>query len=203
MLKKSLLATMMLAALALAGIVRPATAPAEEAAMSGGMKGDLIHWIQDAEGKLEQLAEAMPEGKYAWRPGKDVRSVGEVYMHVATANLGVPSFWGVTPPAGFDFNTYEKSLTKKADIQKALKDSFAHMEAAISSLSDADMEKPLELMGMKTTVRGGCFLLLTHVHEHLGQSIAYARMNGVVPPWSAAQQAEMKKTTEKMKSGGK
>jgi uncharacterized damage-inducible protein DinB len=183
-------------------LAAPAMTLADEQAMPSGVKGEMLMWIKDAEQKLEQLADAMPEGKYAWRPGKDVRSVGEVYMHVATANFGVPGFMGVQPPAGFDFATYEKSLAKKADISKALKESFGHMEGALMNLSDADLEKPVEMMGMKMTTRGAFMLLLSHAHEHLGQSIAYARMNGVTPPWTAAQQAKMKEA-EKKKGEGK
>jgi len=192
-----------LAVAALLATAAPALAHDGEAggaAPAAGVKGDLLMWIGDAEGKLIELAEAMPEGKYSWTPDKGVRSPGEVFMHVAAANYGIPTFWGVAPPAGYDFNTYEKSLTKKADIQKALKDSFVHMKAALSAASDEDFEKPVELFGMKTTVRGAYMLLLAHAHEHLGQSIAYARMNKVAPPWTARQQAEAAKMKEK---GGK
>jgi hypothetical protein len=88
-----------------------------------------------------------------------------------------------------DFQTYEKSLTSKADITKALKESFAHMEKGLMGLADADFERPAEFFGMKTTVRGGYMLLLSHSHEHLGQSIAYARSNNITPPWTARDAA--------------
>ncbi len=181
----------------------PAAARADDAAVPAGMRGEALMWMKDAESKLEQLADAVPEAKYSWRPGKDVRSVGEVYMHVASANYGIPAMCGVTPPAGFNIETYEKSFTKKADIEKALKDSFAHMEQAWTSLSDTDLEKPVDLFGTKTTVRGGFLLVLSHCHEHLGQSIAYARMNGVVPPWTAKRQAAMKNTDKDKTKAGK
>jgi uncharacterized damage-inducible protein DinB len=162
-------------------------------------KSEMLEWIKDADQKLVELSDAMPEAKYAWRPSKGVRSVGEVYMHVAGANYGVPAMIGVaTPPEGFKIETYEKSLTKKEDIKKALAESFAHMEKAFEGLSEADMEKPAEFFGMKTTVRGAYLLLLSHDHEHLGQSIAYARSNGVVPPWTAReQQAAKERAKEK------
>jgi uncharacterized damage-inducible protein DinB len=163
-------------------------------AAKAGVKGEILMWIQDAEDKLIQLAEAMPEKKYGWSPDKGVRTVGQVFMHVAAANYGVPTFIGVKAPAGFDFGTYEYSLTKKSDIVKALKDSFAHMEGAFKAMSDEDLDKPAEFFGMKTTSRGAYFLLLSHAHEHLGQSIAYARSNKVTPPWTAKQQAAEKKS---------
>ena len=167
---------------------------------SADTKSEMLMWISDAESKLNQLAEAMPANKYAWRPGKGVRSVGEVYMHVASANFGIPMTWGAKAPAGFDIRTYEKSLTTKADIQKALKESFVSLKANIESMSDADMEKPVNLFGTQTTARGACMLIMSHAHEHLGQSIAYARMNKVTPPWSMEPTAA--KTGTK-KEGGK
>jgi uncharacterized damage-inducible protein DinB len=190
-MSRAALALVVLAAAVLASGGAFAQDPATAAAIPG-VRGDLLTWIQDAQKKLEQLSDAMPESKYGWRPDTDVRSVGEVFMHVAAANYGLPSFIGVAAPAGFKFETYEKSLTKKADIVKALHDSFDHMEGALKAASDADMDKPAEFFGMKTTVRGVYFLLLSHAHEHLGQSIAYARMNKVTPPWTAKEQAEEK-----------
>ena len=154
-------------------------------------------WIGDARDKLIQLAEAMPENKYNWTPAKGVRTVGEIFLHVSAANYGVPSFIGIKPPEGFNFGTYEQSMTKKADIIKSLKDSFAHMEAAFKAMPDADMDKPADLFGMKTTYRGVYMLLLSHAHEHLGQSIAYARSNNVTPPWSAKQNAAEAKDQKK------
>lgn len=122
--------------------------------------------------------DAMPESKYAWSPDKGARTVGVVFIHVAAANYGVPSFIGIPAPAGFDFGTYEHSLTNKSDIVKSLKNSFAHMEAALKNMPDAEMD-----------TRGAFFLLLSHAHEHLGQSIPYARSNKVTPPWTAKRNA--------------
>ena len=163
----------------------------DEAVPAGasGVKAEILMWIEDAQSKLVQLAEAMPEKKYGWSQEKGVRTVGQIFMHVSAANYGIPKFIGFPAPAGFDFGTYENSLTTKSDIIKSLKDSFAHMEGALKSMTDADMDAPAELFGMKTTKRGAFLLLLSHAHEHLGQSIAYARSNRITPPWTAAQQA--------------
>jgi uncharacterized damage-inducible protein DinB len=170
-----------------------------------GVRTEMIMWIKDAEDKLIQLAEATPDNKYAFRPSKEVRTTGEVFMHVSAANFGVPSFWGVKPPESINFATHEKAFTKKAEIVQSLKDSFAYMEKAFMDLPDADLDKPAEFFGMKTTVRGGYMLLLSHAHEHLGQSIAYARMNGIVPPWTAKDMADAKarKDAEKKTSASK
>ena len=123
-------APILLAAALIAGRAALAHDEAPPAGASG-VKGELLMWIEDAQDKLIQLAEAMPESKYGWAPDKGVRTVGEVFMHVSAANYGVPSFIGIPAPAGFDFGTYEHSLTKKSDIVKSLKDSFAHVESRI------------------------------------------------------------------------
>ena len=164
---------------------------------ASGVKGEILMWIEDAQDKLTQLAEAIPENKYGWRPNKEVRTVGEVFMHVSAANYGIPSFIGVPAPKGFDFGTYEYTLTKKSDVMKSLKDSFAHMEGALKAMSDEDMNAPAEFFGMKTTKRGAFVLLLSHVHEHLGQEIAYARSINVTPPWTLKQQAAEAKAPKK------
>lgn len=184
----------MLACLAVALIASFAAAPAPARA---DVKGEINAWLKDAEEKLVELSEAMPEKKYAWTPSKGVRTVGEVYMHVATANFGLPTLMGQKAPEGFDFRTYEKSLTKKDDIRKALKDSFAHARSALDGMSDADFDQEFEFFGTKMTKRSGFMLLMSHAHEHLGQSIAYARSSGITPPWTAREQAAMKATKEK------
>ena len=163
-------------------------------AMPTGVKAEMLQIIGDAETKLNDLAAAIPAAKYSWRPMKGVRTTADVFMHVAASNYGIPSMIGVAAPAGFDFEKYESSLTKKADIQKALKESFVSLKAGLTNMSDADMEKQAEVFGMKMTQRGVYMMLLSHVHEHLGQAIAYARSNGVTPPWTVAQQAKEKET---------
>jgi uncharacterized damage-inducible protein DinB len=184
------------AALAVA-IAAPATAAEEKAESS--VRSEMMFWITDAENKLLELAEATPEEGYTYRPAEGVRSVAEVFMHVAGANYGIPSFWGVAPPEGFKIEGWENSLTKKADIHKTLKDSFAHMKKSFGAADEAALAKPIEFFGMKSSVRGAYMLLLSHAHEHLGQSIAYARMNGITPPWTARQNAAIEAAKEKAK----
>jgi uncharacterized damage-inducible protein DinB len=183
-MKRSTFASVLVLAGAL-GAASPAAAQ--------NVRSEILAGIHDARDKLIQLAEATPEDRFAFRPAKDVRSTAEVFMHVVSGNYGVPSFWGVRPPDDFDMD-YEKSVTKKADVVKALRDSFAHLENGFAGISDAELEKQRELFGgqVKTSVRGGYLMMLAHAHEHLGQSIAYARMNGVTPPWTAKRQQQAK-----------
>jgi hypothetical protein len=78
----------------------------------------------------------------------------------------------------------EKTMTDKAQIVDFLRKSFDFAKQAVMDVPDADMEKAVNMFGTPSTNRGVLVTMATHAHEHLGQSIAYARTNGVVPPWS-------------------
>ena len=158
-----------------------------QSAKPTGFRGEFLTQLEDVETKMVGLAQAMPEEKYSWRPGAGVRSVGEVYVHLAVANIGLPAFLGMKPPAGFDRNA-EKTVTSKAKIVELLKTSFESARQAALKVSDADLEKIVKIFGGKeVTERAVLLLMATHMHEHMGQSIAYARTNNVVPPWSASK----------------
>jgi uncharacterized damage-inducible protein DinB len=147
---------------------------------------DLIGQMHFIEGRLVSLAEAMPEEKYSWRPAEGVRSVGEVYSHAGGANYFLLSFLGGKMPEGFSPD-YEKTMTKKSDIIKMLKDSYEYARNFIATLKTEDLDKEVELPFGKFNQRNVLFIVLNHGHEHLGQSIAYARTNGITPPWSEGE----------------
>ncbi|HVT61278.1 MAG TPA: DinB family protein [Thermoanaerobaculia bacterium] len=153
-----------------------------------GVRGDVLGALDDAEKKLTALAQATPAEKLSWRPATGVRSTGEVFMHVANGNYLLPTFWGAKPPAGVDRRGLEKEGADKDKVLAALKASFAHLRSAIAELPDQNLERQVDFFGNKVTVRQVVLQSAVHAHEHLGQSIAYARMNGIVPPWSAAEQ---------------
>ena len=142
--------------------------------------------------KFVALATAVPAEKYSWRPAEGVRSIGEVFLHVAGANYAIPNYMGTPVPPGFEMKSFDKSLTDKAQIIEALNKSFASAHAAIEAMTNADFNKPLPKLGPDANYGDVIYLLVTHAHEHLGQSIAYARMNGIVPPWTAAAEAAAK-----------
>ena len=149
-------------------------------------KKDLISDIEAAEKKIVSLAEAVPAEKYSWRPGEGVRSISEVYMHIAGANYLLPSFAGVTPPPGIS-RDMEKTITEKDKVIEALKQSFVHLHKAVENTPDSDFDKTVKMFGSDATIRRVYFVAASHCHEHLGQSIAYARTNGIVPPWSKSE----------------
>ena len=174
------------ALVAASAVVLPAQGTAPAAGAPTGIRKELVQQIEDAERKLVALAEAVPQEKYGWRPAPGVRSIGEVFVHVASANLMIPGIAGVPAPSDFTLaRDAETKMTDKAQVVDALRRSFAHAKQGVASLSDADLDAPVTLFGQPTTKRGVFVLVATHAHEHLGQSIAYARSNGIVPPWSA------------------
>lgn len=172
-------------------------APAARAqAPAAGFRHEFLSQQDRLEKEVLGLAEATPADKYGWRPGPGVRSISEVYMHIAGANYFLLGFAGVKPPAGLD-REMEKNVTEKSKVIDELKKSFAHVRAGIAATSDADLDKPVKFFGSDSTVRGVLLTAANHEHEHLGQSIAYARMNGIVPPWTAEQQKRMKEEMDK------
>lgn len=153
-------------------------------AQATGFRADVLRDVQGIESKYLALAEALPAANMTWRPGEGVRSVSEVLMHVAGANYMLTSFIGVNPPADVPPREAETTWTDPAQIVPALKGSFAHLRTAIENTPDADLDKAIKMFGQDHTVRSALLLMDNHLHEHLGQLIAYARSNGVAPPWS-------------------
>jgi uncharacterized damage-inducible protein DinB len=175
---------------------KPATiAPAPTSGYRAEFMEDLVYYEQ----RFTRLAEAMPADKYAWRPGEGVRSVGEVYTHIIGANYGVARVLGAPFPAGVDPKNLLAASNDKAKVQQELKESFAHLRNAILALSDADADKPQKMFNRQTTLRGALMMVDRHWGEHLGQSIAYARINGIVPPWTEEFQQQQQKPADKPK----
>jgi len=184
----------LLAGIALFLTVQGGTAYATDGPKSGFIK-DMVGQLDRVKGQIASLENTVPQDKFTWRPGEGVRSISEVYLHIAGSNYFLMSFTGVKPPANSRID--EKGTTDKGKIADALKASFDWTKDAVSKMSDADLDKEIQMFGQKTSVRNALLVLLTHIHEHLGQSIAYARTNGVVPPWTEEQQAQLKDAMKK------
>jgi len=129
--------------------------------------------------KFTALARVM-SGKYDWKPGQGVRSVGDVFNLIVTENGMLADALSGTPSTGAE----PAPITDPGKLQEALKASYAKLQKAITGLSDKDLQTRVKLFGEDMTKQGALMLILEDQHEHLGQSIAYARSNGVVPPWS-------------------
>lgn len=160
---------------------------AEPAAAPAGFRAEFTAEVDSVGKKLVDLAGAMPAEKYGWRPAPGIRSVSEVYVHVAGGDYGIPSFLGVKIPEGIT-RDMEKTVTEKAKVIDTLKKSLEHVKTVVANMSDADLDKKVKFFGgREVSERTVLLVLLNHMHEHLGQSIAYARMNGVAPPWSEGE----------------
>ncbi len=158
-----------------------------------GYRSEVLAEVMIQEDKFLRLADAIPADKFNWRPAPDVRSFAEVFLHVSAANYNLYKLVGTPPPSTVDLKNLEKSTTDKTKVIATLKDSFAHARKAITAMPDANLDKSLDWFGGKNTQRGILLFIVRHAAEHLGQSIAYARSVGIVPPWTEdAQKAQAK-----------
>lgn len=145
---------------------------------------ELLAQFNTSAGKFESLAAAMPADKFTWSPGPGVMSVANVYAHVARYNYGyLLQNMGAAAPRAINLDTLER-MTDKAQIVALLKSSAEYVRQGVRQMPDSQLAKPTELYGRTVPQWSVLLQLVAHMNEHLGQSIAYARMNGVVPPWS-------------------
>lgn len=172
-------------------LAAPATAQAQSSAQPAVM-ASLLQQINSAEEKLVGLAEAIPDDRYGWRPGEGVRSVSEVILHIAADNYFLPTIVGVAAPAATGIQTgdypsvqkYEGRTATKAEAVSDLRASFAHVRQVMEGVDGAALAQSHNVFGSQMTGLDVWVLTTTHLHEHLGQMIAYARSNDIVPPWS-------------------
>ena len=144
-----------------------------------GYDGEWSHVSQ----QLTALADAIPADKYSWRPAPGVRSVSEVFMHIALANFYLLSVTGPKMPADMKPDL-GKTVTNKADVINWLKRSLDAVKTARAQLKPGDLDRKVKIEGKTVTVDGMYLRIIIHDNEHMGQLVAYARMNGIAPPWS-------------------
>jgi hypothetical protein len=173
-------------------------AAADKTSPSYDMKAQSLLDLERVQKKFVDLANTLPADKLTWRPSADSRSFAEVFLHVAGERYGILGLMGVTPPAGFDGKTFEKSTTDRSQIVAELNKSWEFTQKAINGMSNADFAKLLPKLGPQANAGDVIYILVTDAHEHLGQVVAYARANSVVPPWTiAAQKQAAEKKAEK------
>ena len=193
------LSSLAITLLAAAPLMAQATmaASTSKPAPPAGFRGEFAKNFATVGDKYIQLAQAIPADKYSWRPAPGVRSVAEVLLHVASAQYLFGSAMGMPMPAGIslktpaDMGAFETSTTDKAKIIEMLKASFAYLNAGVMAMPDASADKTAQFIGQTMTMREMLLQETDHNAEHLGQMIAYARVNGVVPPWSMKQAGGM------------
>lgn len=156
-----------------------------------GLMDDMHRDVGDTQKKFIDLAQAIPESAYGWRP-TGARSIGEVLLHIASDNYFIPAAMGKPIPAATgisatDYKTleaFEKRKLSKAQIIAELDASYKHLHNAMTLTTDANLTENIKFFGQEWTRQRAMVSTVTHMHEHLGQLIAYARSNNVTPPWS-------------------
>jgi uncharacterized damage-inducible protein DinB len=144
-----------------------------------GYDGEWRHVSQE----LTALAVATPADKFSWRPAPGVRSTSEVYMHIVTTNFYLLSVTGPKMPPDLKDDS-EKTVTSKAEVIRWLKRSLDAVKQAHLDETPKDLARTVRIYNRDATVDGMYLRIIVHANEHEGQLIAYARMTGVVPPWS-------------------
>src|SRR5205085_5958767 len=155
------LAALMLCAPLLASARAAMKTPPQNSTPKNGFRAEWLHDFDDTSKKIVELAEAMPAAKYNWRPGPGVRSVSEVYMHIAGGNYFLATFAGAKAPS-YDTRNLEK-ITDKARVVEELKKSFEYLRMVAMQVSDADLDKPIKMFGYDTTHRGALMTARNHL----------------------------------------
>jgi uncharacterized damage-inducible protein DinB len=192
------LAFVLLSGMAMAAPRPLADDPVDHTAPSYDMKGQALLDLETMQKKFVDLANALPADKMTWRPSADSRSFAEVFLHVAGERYGILNLMGAETPAGVDRKGLEKSTTDRAQIVAELNKSWDFTEKTIKGMTNADFAKLLPKLGPQANAGDVVYILVADAHEHLGQSIAYARENGIVPPWTveAKKKAAEKRAAE-------
>lgn len=196
------MATLLCACLALGAAARgsnPGQPAPDTTAPSYDMKAQALLDLENVQKKMVSLANAVPADKMNWRPAPDARSFAEVFLHAAGERYGILSLMGAEKPEGFNGKAFEKSTTDQAQIVAELNKSWDFAQKAISGMTNAEFAKLLPKLGPQANAGDVVYILVADAHEHLGQSIAYARENGITPPWTieAQKKAAEKKAEQK------
>ena len=169
-------------------------ASGDHTAPSYDMKAQSLVDLERVQKKFVDLANALPADKMPWRPSTDSRSFAELFLHVAGERYAILKLMGAAAPEGFDARAFEETTTDKAKIVDELNKSWEFSKKTIDGMTNADFAKLIPKLGPQANAGDVVYILVADAHEHLGQSIAYARVNGIVPPWTAEAQ---KKAAEK------
>lgn len=166
---------------------RPPAAPPAAGLPAAGFRAEYIAEVDNVGKKILDLAAAIPADKYGWRPAEGVRSVSEVFMHIVAGTSSIPTFVGGKRLEGITRDS-EKTITDKAKIVELLKRGIENAKETGRIVSDTDLDKKVKVFGgREMSERQVLMLIVNHLHEHLGQAIAYARVNGIAPPWSKSE----------------
>lgn len=159
--------------------------------VKSGFSTEFIGQVNFIQERLVSLQKAIPKDKYSWRPAEGVRSVAQVFLHASLANYYFGKYAGYDVPKDINLDMgpdkWDAQTGDKDEITKILERSFTELLATAKKITEEDLEKTVKVFGMEMTLRNFMVSSLNHLHEHLGQAIAYGRSNGVTPPWSVKE----------------
>ena len=159
------------------GVARGQNTPA-------GFRGEFLHQFDQSMARVVALAEAVPAEKYRRRAVPAVMPLGQIFAHIARFNYEYPArAMGIAAPANIDRDTLER-VSDKSQVLLILRRSADHVRQAVRQMPEAQLGQPTTLYDRQVPQWAVLLQLLAHMDDHLGQSIAYARVSGVVPPWS-------------------
>jgi DinB family protein len=172
----------------LAVVTLPVPARAQDAAAkesSAAVKAAFLADLEGMRGKFVGLAEAFPPDKYSWRPMDGVRSVSEVLMLIASEGYGfAPTAFGGKPAMSREESGALSKVTDKTQVIGHLNKAFAYAKQTIEAIDPSTLMGKRSVFGRERSTPEVVLFLAGDMHEHLGQLIAYARTNRIVPPWS-------------------
>lgn len=169
---------------ALTGLLLSLTGNAADGPFESAFRTSLLSSFNEASGKIISLAEAIPEQTFGWRPMEGVNSVGEILMHVTETNLALGARLGGRPPAGLDRKIIIEGMKTKAGAIAVTKLGMDYIRGVLAEIPAEKLLPEVNVFGKKAPSLRVALLPVDHAHEHLGQLIAYARMNHIAPPWS-------------------
>ena len=159
-------------------------ANAADGSFEAAFRTSLLKSFNEASGKILALAEAIPDANYDWRPMEGVTSVREVLVHVTSTNFSLGERLGGKPPSGIDRRALDGVMKTKAEALAVTKLSMDYIRDILGTIPAAELLPEVDVFGGKAPKLRVALLPVDHAHEHLGQLIAYARINRIVPPWS-------------------
>jgi len=172
----------LISGLALVGIL--ATSPVLGQNSPTDYRDAFLGHFEQSSHKITELARVMPEEKYTWAPGEGLMTVAQVYAHLARYNfMYLDQNLGIFPPGGLEYMGLEE-MTDKAEVREIFELSVRHVKAKVAAMTEAALSDETNLYGRQVSGWTVLLQLISHMNEHVGQSVAYARMNGIVPPWS-------------------
>jgi len=157
------------------------------ASVQTSSKGPLVASSQGifgvAKGDILKSMDKIPDNLWSFQPTPDVRTVGQLFAHIADGQYEFCSAAEGTPVD----KGIEKTAKTKAEISAAVKEAFAYCDAQFANMTDASAAETVSFFGRKLARLAIMDFNTAHTMEHYGNLVTYMRIKGIVPPSSEGQ----------------